>query len=101
MPSSSPGEYGLMGLAAIALGKYMWRQIIALGNMISKNNPPPQQPAIQLLEEIKALAMNYLEENAKKKRDATKIQAIIHVWAWFTSDGAGSIQSGSNSLSEE
>ena len=81
-----------MGLAAIALGKYMWRQIIALGNMISKNNPPPQ-PAIQLLEEIKALAMNYLEENAKKKRGATNIQAIIHVWAWFTSDGAGSIQS--------
>jgi hypothetical protein len=60
-----------MRLAAIALGKYMWPQIIALGNMISKKMPPPPQPAIQLREEIRAIVMDFLDENAKKKRDAS------------------------------
>jgi hypothetical protein len=34
-----PVEYGLMGLAAMAVGKYFLPQIISIARLISKNHP--------------------------------------------------------------
>ena len=67
-----------MGLAAIALGKYLWPNVIAMINLISKNSPHPQtSPAAQCLSttqlrEVRAIVMECFEEIEKKKRQVKK-----------------------------